>query len=76
MILPKLPGRKVLLDSRGYTPEQMREYALKAIELYKEKQHEKAISYSGASGLNGLCVDDLKSTISNHGQRAATDEPK
>ena len=40
--LPRLPSQVVLLGAKGYTPKQMREYALKAIETYKlEKQNEK-----------------------------------
>jgi hypothetical protein len=68
-----MPNRVVLLDSRGYTPKQMREYALKAIEAYEqEKQNEKVNSPSVI--VEHGWVRNRQPPGTRHGQAAPADE--
>ena len=67
MKLPKLPNQSVLLSSRGYTAEQMRSYALKAIETYKQENQNEQVSNPSVIVERGWLLDDKQHSGTGHG---------
>jgi hypothetical protein len=65
--LPRLPSQVVLLGSKGYTPKQMREYALKAIETYKQENQNEKVSNPSVIVEHGWLLVDKQHSRTGHG---------